>query len=412
MKQYPELINKVFEIVSRYCGEGFKREFLKLKEEREKYLISEWGDIPPTDLGNEERRTIFREIDYDTMLSMAHERLQAEIYYTMLYEIAETCIIYGELEKSLRLCLSISMHADKKLQAELISKSCQKLGEINFQKNNWTDAERFFRKSKRIYTEIGNKEGIATTENSLGILFVEQGKFVPGERYFKSSLQKAEQINHELLIAKINDNLGNVATIRGEYEKSISYYNKSLEIAGKENNFQLMAQIHHNLGMAYKSMGDLDRASFHFDQSINYSDMIGNLRLKGLSYLEKAEIHNRKSEFGSTTALAITAFRIFSEIGDYLSLADTYKLFGMVNREKQNWQLAESYFRNSLKINEDLKNHLNMGETYFELAVLYKKRGLVNRAKENFEKSASHFKKANATAKLSLVEEEIRNLAK
>ncbi|MCW8806038.1 MAG: hypothetical protein OQK56_06210, partial [Ignavibacteriaceae bacterium] len=50
-----------------------------------------------------------------------------------------------------------------------------------------------------------------------------------------------------------------------------------------------------------------------------------------------------------------------------------YKVKGIIERHLENYTASETYLLNSLRINENVNNELNVAETSFELGLLYEK---------------------------------------
>ena len=104
--------------------------------------------------------------------------------------------------------------------------------------------------------------------------------------------------------------------------------------------------------------------------------------------------------------MATTAFRIFSGLGERLSVAEVYKIFGIINRENKRYDTALSYLENSKRINEDYDDSLNLGETMMEMAKLYgMKGGEIAKAKESAQTAISCFKRINADVRVSQAKE-------
>ena len=73
---------------------------------------------------------------------------------------------------------------------------------------------------------------------------------------------------------------------------------------------------------------------------------------------------HRKGEIDNSVLSATRAFKIFNNINDRLGVAEVYKLMGMNYRSYGNYDLAEVYLGNSLRINErhdDALLHLRQG---------------------------------------------------
>jgi tetratricopeptide (TPR) repeat protein len=94
-------------------------------------------------------------------------------------------------------------------------------------------------------------------------------------------------------------------------------------------------------------------------------------------------------------------------LNDRLSIADIYKIKGIIERNLSNFKLAENYLLTSLRINRELNNALNRAETLFELGNLYIDMGQKNKALENFLASMEYFQNINLTGMIKKLKEAI-----
>ena len=91
-----------------------------------------------------------------------------------------------------------------------------------------------------------------------------------------------------------------------------------------------------------------------------------------------------------------------------LSIADLYKIQGIVSRRIKDYSLAEDYFLTSLRINRELKNELNFAETSFELGILYNDLKDVEKAKPYLLDALKFYKKVKSKTEIAKIEEYLR----
>jgi tetratricopeptide (TPR) repeat protein len=115
-------------------------------------------------------------------------------------------------------------------------------------------------------------------------------------------------------------------------------------------------------------------------------------------------------DYHSSADLATTAFHLFHDIGDKVSCGDIYKILGMINRDMDQDNLAESFFNTSLKINKQYHFPLSLGETLFEMGEHDYKRGNFDTAKKNYKDAISAFTEIDATQKIEEVERQLSRI--
>ena len=97
---------------------------------------------------------------------------------------------------------------------------------------------------------------------------------------------------------------------------------------------------------------------------------------------------------------------ISNQLNDRLTIADVYKVKGIVERKLKNYDLSESYLQTSLRINSELGNKLNHSETSFELGVLYSEINQSKKASRYLNIALKYFSKIKAISEI----EKIKNL--
>ena len=405
-KALQAFLEKVSSLANKRCGRSFANKMRTLRVERERLLKNNWRKLPPEALISAEKQEIFRVIDFDTIVLNSSKYLKEKDYVAFLYDVSETSISFSEMEKAQRLLHMIVTKLKKHANNLLLAKAHQRLGDISFYRNNWVTTLRQYKKSLDLFTKSKSKQGIAHVKSSMGSALVEQGEIMKGEKELREAKEIAKRAKLRSLLIKINLNLGNIYSIRGIWDEAMECYKDSLSLIGRNRDDAERARLYINMAIIYKARGEYDKALEHFQRSIKFSTKANDLYYRGLSYLEEADLYCKQGDLAAGTALATTAFRIFSGLGDRLSVAEVYKVFGIINRQNKRYDTALSYLENSKRINEDYDNPLNLGETMIEIAKLYgMKGGETDKARESAKAAISCFKRINADVKVSAAKE-------
>ncbi|MCK4447511.1 MAG: tetratricopeptide repeat protein, partial [Candidatus Marinimicrobia bacterium] len=413
-KTFQKFLEEVLSLAEKHCGKTFTKELQSLRIERERLLNNIWReDIFPEKLELYQKDRIYRDIDFDTTIHYAVKYLTTQEYLELLFEIAEISIKYGEFQKGEHLLQLIitkhRLHTDKKL----LAKVQHDIGKIYFYKSDFKTATKYFNKSLVFFTLLSDNKGIAIIKNDLGALMVEKGHLPEGEELLKEAREMAEDEKFSEYIAKTNMNLGNISHMRGDSDDAINYYQIALDVIDKdaEYNYDTVALLYLDVALASNSLKQFPKALEYLHKSLDLSKKTNNKYTRGLSYLAEAKVYCYKGEYSTSTALATTAFSIFSEIGDRLSMAEAYKIFGTINRKSKRFDIALSYFENSKRINEELNNKLNLAETLVEIAYLYKDTGETSNAIKNFKLASKHFEKIGAVSRIESINKAIKELS-
>ncbi len=402
-------LNQVFTITSERCGPIFTAKINLLRKERERILAGSWKVVAPEDLEDQDKQAIFREIDFDTLVFHAIHFIDQEEYPTYLYEVCELAIGFGQFEKAQRLLTLTQNEYNKYADKNLFPKLHQRFGDIAFYQSDYKTSLEEYERALQLYADLKDVKGLTAIKNSMAVVKTETGDIPQAEALFKEALDLAKEHGFNELQLKINMNLGNVLHIQGSYAKALSNFNDALALVSADD-LVAKARITHNIGIVYKSQRRNDQALTELEKSIKLSIEANNRYQKGLSYLEKAEVLYRNGDLLSSTALATSAFQIFSDLRDRLSIADVYKIFGLISRKRNENEVAISYLEHSKRINQDYHNPLNLGETLFELAQLYEDDKEVDKALKNYQSALSKFETVNATEKIKEVRQALNVL--
>jgi tetratricopeptide (TPR) repeat protein len=137
---------------------------------------------------------------------------------------------------------------------------------------------------------------------------------------------------------------------------------------------------------------------------------LGFLSKLGIDYLSKAFIFTQLKDYQLASAFADKAMEICDKLNDRLSIADIYKIKGIIERSLNNYKLSESHLLTSLRINQELSNGLNKAETLYELGKLYVDMNQKNKALEVFKSSLEYFRNINSSGMVSRLKKAVLQL--
>ncbi|MBN2600353.1 MAG: tetratricopeptide repeat protein [Candidatus Marinimicrobia bacterium] len=392
-----QFLFEILELAEKHCGSDFTRKLLQIRTERERILNNVWKKEPlPEDLSTYQKEIILRDIDFDTIIHHAAKCVGKDENNMFLFDVAQVAIKHGEFGRGKELLLVLLKTVGQK-SLNLLADILRKLGNIEFYTNNFKAAYKYFEKSLKLFTKIGDKAGIISIKNVVGALLVEEGKYYEGEIRFIQVRKMAQEIKLNDMIAKANMNLGNIYIIRGIYTEAASCYKNALDVVANSKDKDLLTNLYLNFAICYKFKGDFKIALEYLGKAFDQIKDTNNRYQKGLLYLIKAEIECVSGNLSAATALVTSAFAIFNETGDRLSTAEAYKILGMINREDKKYDIALSYFENSQRI---YTNPFYIAETQVEMAHLYLAINDRVMAKKVLTQAVKSYEKIGATSKV------------
>ena len=170
------------------------------------------------------------------------------------------------------------------------------------------------------------------------------------------------------LNAKIEANLGVVNGILGNSDQALEHLETALLIYNEINDFKRASEVYLNIGLNFLQSEDTESAITYFDKGIELASENQFWGILALLYLAKSELLISIKEIRMAKEFAEKALSISHQLDDKLTIADIYKIRGMIAHEMNDTQTAKSYLMISLRINTSQRNSLNIAETSAELA--------------------------------------------
>ncbi|MDD5230947.1 MAG: tetratricopeptide repeat protein [Candidatus Marinimicrobia bacterium] len=411
-------MNKLFidDIVNlglKHCGQEYIEKIAILRSERERILHNIWrDDVIPEKFEPCRKETFYRDIDYDTAIHYARKCLDDYKYLKYLNEVADLAINYGELNRAENLINRIIHRYLKVADNELLAAAYHKLGDITLIRNDYITSETDFKKSLQYYTSIKNPKAMAVFTNASGIIKIQLNKIDQGITLFKKAIKLCQTAGDNITLEKVYSNLGNAYAVRGKWNQALQNYTLALNVKNIQNQKTTLTDIYSNLALTYKHKNDLSRAWENLKKSLELIEETKNKYQKGLAYLLEAELFYSEENLTSATAFATSAFVIFTEIGDRLSVAEAYKIMGMINRKNGEHEVALSFLENSRRINDEMNNFHNLAETLIEIGELHEETGDEVNALKAYKLAVDSFEKIEADEKINTVLKHIERLKK
>ena len=155
-------------------------------------------------------------------------------------------------------------------------------------------------------------------------------------------------------------------------------------------------------------MENYDAALEAFNKCITLSLENDYLSNCAVAYIGKSFIYTKMKNPALADAYTDKAMEIAYKLNDTLSIADIYKVKGMVQNDMNNFELSEELFENSIRLNKDIESRLNEAESSVQLGELLQKNNRNEEAKPYLESATDFFSKMkNEKIKPGLVEQGI-----
>ncbi len=354
--------------------------------------------------------TYLKQIQFDIVTTFAQQKLDKIKYIEFLLNLGDYAISLGELSLAIDIHLKILNETKSETNLKnLAANACFSIGEIYSREAKWIECFEYTKKAFSLFKQQNDFKGCARCENLLGTVYGERGDLKEAANHFEESLHYLDEKKDIVLIGNIENNLGIINNIYSNYDEAIFRYNRALINFQRLNDHHKLAQVRHNIGITYTKKKEYLNAIKELDKSIAISLNDSIFSILGISYVTKAFIYAEMEDLDLSRAFANKAMEICYKTNDKLSVAEIYKVEGMIKRVQKNYIQAESFLKTSLRINKEYQSDLNEAETNLQLGILYKSWKKPDEAKNCFKESLKYFKKIKAVHEIENIEQFLTN---
>jgi len=390
------IINDLKNLLDEYMTEASSGDFIKQLEQDNSSNINEAADFSELDksqVEHEVSKGIDHRVMVDNLITHCENDLTEEKYYNLLLDLSQLMWQRGEVTFSLEIVENLlgKISSDNKY-ISFEAEANLMISKIYWSQAIWDDCNYYVSKAMELFTSISSESGIAKCENMLGTLYGEKGEFEKAQQYLESALKHLKEDDDSSVRATILTNLGIINTITRDFEKAVLNYKTAIEKFESLKDTRRLSRVYHNIGMLYTRMEKYDEALDEFNKCISHSLDNEYLSNCAVAYVGKAFIYTKLKNSALADAYSDKAMEIAYKINDTLSIADIYKIKGMIQNEMDNFQLSEEFFENSLRLNKDLENKLNAAESAIELGNLLQKNKREEEAKPHLDSAVSYYK--------------------
>jgi tetratricopeptide (TPR) repeat protein len=394
------IIKDLNKLLDNYMTEAASREFIrKLQEDNIVYNSeeSDFSELDKSQVEFEVPKGIDHRVMVDRMITHCENDLTEEKFYNLLLDLSQLMLHCGEVAFSLEIVENLlgKVNSENKY-VSFVAEANLMISKIYWSQAIWDDCNYYVSKAMELFLSISNEHGIAKCENMLGTLYGEKGEYDKALQYLENALKHLKEEDDSSARAMILTNLGIINTINGEFEKAVLNYKTAIKKFESLNDTRRSSRVYHNIGMLYTRMEKYDEALDEFNKCISYSLDNEYLSNCAVAYIGKAFIYAKLKNSALADAYTDKAMEIAYKINDTLSIADIYKIKGMIQTEMDNFQLSEEFFENSIRLNKDLENKLNAAESSAELGKLLQKNEREEEAKPYLDSAVNYYEEIKA----------------
>ncbi|MDP3148449.1 MAG: tetratricopeptide repeat protein [Ignavibacteria bacterium] len=385
-----DLVEEIKKVLEKYISTKEISTFIKKVNNTQKQS----GELPSSQL----------RLVTDQVISFAEKKLPVFNFLNFLKDLGKFYISHGELELASDISNSILSFTKKdKRLSSITAYAFLNFGEIFISKAMWTEGTTYIKKAFSFFYKENDPVGLARCESLMGTLYAEKGQLSSAMTHFHKGFSYVNESKDVSVSALLENNIGIVYNIRGDYNSAYTYFHRALIHFEGLKDSQRVARIRHNLGMLFLKKKEYTSALKEFDTSISVSLAKDYYPTLAISYISKASIYCTLNDDTLADALADRGMEISSQINDKLTIAEVYKIKGILERKKKRYDIAQNYFMSSLRLNKELGSELNYAETAVELGILFAENKQKDNAKNYFSEALKYYKKIKAVDEIERI---------
>ncbi len=322
---------EILSLLKNYCGERLVSKFVgeqKGMQIVEQRLLRQGARHLPAKVATEV--SLDDEAVYDQLVTMCKQNLSAYEFSEAMLGIGDLFKAHGELQKAEQTYSSVMQYSQKTGHVEFVAEALLRRGEVYCRQGLWKESNRDLGESHSLFLESNNRTALAKVENLRGTCSAEQGHLRRARSHYSKALRAFEESEEKVMVGTVLMNLGIVHNIMGEWDNAIKFYHSALLYFQSAGDARRIAEVHHNSGMSRVSKGDYAEAIREFDNGLTLSVKLQDPRLIGLAQLGKAVAFFHMKDSAYALAFCNLSFEQFKKTNDRLSIADAYKVKGMI----------------------------------------------------------------------------------
>jgi tetratricopeptide (TPR) repeat protein/predicted Ser/Thr protein kinase/TolB-like protein len=221
-----------------------------------------------------------------------------------------------------------------------------------------------FQQALQIRNEIGDKRGQGSTSIDLGNLYNDRGDHDQALKMYKEALQIQRDLSNERLQAICLNNIGAVYFEKGQYEDARAYYQQALTLREKAKAPGDIVQSVQNLADTDVRMGQFDQAITSYMHALDLWRSMNDARGAAITSNTLGTMLDFQGRFGAAVKSKQDAFKTFSDLKDKTTwMAEVGGGYGEALVLAGRNDDSKPYLSDALSLSRELKNDGMVAQT-------------------------------------------------
>lgn len=250
--------------------------------------------------------------------------------------------------------------------------------------------------SRRIFSEAGDNDSMASALSHIGAILREEGDEAAAKEKLEEALAAWSEVGDRQGVAGAVGNIAIGLHAQGDLAGAKSMYERAFDIFREIGNDDDASVSLGNLGSVMEDMGDLAGAREHLEEGLKYAQEVSDKGEEATIQTTLADVLYLQGNLSQAMELARQGDKTLRNEGDRRDEAVALWVRGRIAMAQGNLAEAQNDFENSLQIRSEIGLKVELGETEAELAKMYLNEGRKSEAEAACRKSLQDFQSHHA----------------
>ena len=325
--------------------------------------------------------------------SLWHWRQNRMLFAKAYSDLAMISLNQGNLAESERL-LTMALAVFEKEEDDFeYARAANRLGMVYRLAGAFESAEEAHYRAKNLAKKHQWTAILAETLGNLGMVYEGKDRFDLALEQHTDALKLLEKDEkHSFEAACVQRQIGLCYLRKGVCDQALKALEQSFKAFEKQHDLIMQSRILNDMTLAYQTTGNDKKALEIAKQSVQMAmaskdgfELAANRLLYGGLRVEQ---NNTDEE---TEELLLNALDFFKEKDRRAENANTAAMLGLLYLRRGEWDQAESYFKDSMHIEERLHRSLGLASDFSNLGLIAQKKGQNQKAAEYWYRAALQF---------------------
>ena len=212
-------------------------------------------------------------------------------------------------------------------------------------------------KALKIREEIGDIEGINSSLNNIGIIYLYQKNYKMALDCYNKNLRTDWEVRHDTLgTATDISNLAEVYKDQGNFKKALDYFFKSKKIEEKYHKEYGILNIYYNISDIYEKQGRAEDAVVFAQKGLVLADKIQNFEFKSGCFRVLASVYLKSGNYELSIINGQKALKVAQNINDLLYVKPAAMVLFEAYKSRNDFRNAYNYSVIAQAANDSLFN--------------------------------------------------------